>query len=96
MALTIYEAEQTRHGLPARLVYDDEMGTWLTVDDSMTDYADQALANYREKHKEIPAGTVLRVVLADGLERGETTSRSGDRTLGADSAANTGGDQSLG
>lgn len=66
VALTVFEGEQTKYGLPARVVFDDELGTWLTVDAETTDYAEAALAAYREQHKTIPPGTVLQVKMAPG------------------------------
>lgn len=95
VALTIYEAEQTRHGLPARVVFDDELGSWIKVDDSLTDHAEAALAAYREQHKEIPAGTILRPVMDDGAPTEAPQRGSLDRSLGADDGR-VGSDASLG
>lgn len=83
VALTVYEGEQTRHGLPARVVYDDELGTWLTVNAETTDYAEAALASYREQHKNIPDGTVLRVVLDQGASAPRKAAPTEERTLGS-------------
>lgn len=83
VALTIYEAEQTRHGLPARIVLDDELGSWIKIDDSLTDYAEAALAAYREQHKDIPPGTILRPVMDAGAPTEVPVRDNPDRTLGA-------------
>lgn len=83
VALSLYEAEQTKYGLPARVVYDDELGTWLTVDDKTTDHAEVALAAYRERAKSIPDGTVLRVVLAEGATDPRKVAPPEERTLGS-------------
>lgn len=81
VALTVYESEQTKYGLPARVVYDDELGTWLTVNAETTDYAEAALAAYREQNKNIPDGTVLRVVLDKGAGEPKRTSPPEEHTL---------------
>lgn len=97
VALSLYEAEQTKYGLPARVVYDDELGTWLTVDDKTTDYAAAALAAYREQRKNIPDGTVLRVVLAEGATEPRKAPPPEERTLGSgDGPTGVGDDVPLG
>lgn len=74
---------------------DDELGSWIKIDDSQTDHAEAAIAAYREQHKEIPAGTILRPVMDDGAPSEAPRTPNPDRTLGS-SEGHVGEDVSLG
>lgn len=49
-------------GLPLREVYDPERDGWYEVDDSVIDYSQAALDEYRKTTKDMEPGVQLRVV----------------------------------
>lgn len=61
VALTVYEASITEHGIPAAIAYDDERGTWLEVE-PFVDYAAAAVEQWQKENPNADPGTRVRVV----------------------------------